>query len=67
VPIILTSRADSVHARLASCAVAVLFAAELRRGAALLKAAAQRPWIPAFSSSMRASMVAVDGPPPEQL
>jgi phosphate acetyltransferase len=41
VPIILTSRADSVHARLASCAVAVLFAAELRRGAALLKAAAE--------------------------
>jgi len=39
VPIILTSRADSVHARLASCAVAVLFAAELRKGAALLKAA----------------------------
>jgi phosphate acetyltransferase len=41
VPIILTSRADSVRARLASCAVAVLFAAELRRGAALLKAAAE--------------------------
>src|SRR5512132_3486180 len=39
VPIILTSRADSVHARLASAALAVLFAAELRKGAALLKAA----------------------------
>ena len=39
VPIILTSRADSARARLASCAVAVLFAAELRKGAALLKAA----------------------------
>ena len=41
VPIILTSRADSARARLASCAVAVLFAAALRRGAALLKAAAE--------------------------
>ncbi len=39
VPIILTSRADSARARLASCALAVLFAAVLRRGAALLKAA----------------------------
>ncbi len=39
VPIILTSRADSVRTRLASAALAVLFAAELRRGAALLKAA----------------------------
>jgi phosphate acetyltransferase len=39
VPIILTSRADSARARLASAALAVLFAAELRRGAALLKAA----------------------------
>jgi phosphate acetyltransferase len=39
VPIILTSRADSARTRLASCALAVLFAAELRRGAALLKAA----------------------------
>jgi phosphate acetyltransferase len=39
VPIVLTSRADSAHARLASCALAVLFAAELSRGAALLKAA----------------------------
>ncbi|MBK8175488.1 MAG: bifunctional enoyl-CoA hydratase/phosphate acetyltransferase [Rhodospirillales bacterium] len=38
-PIILTSRADSARTRLASCAVAVLFAAQLRRGAALLKAA----------------------------
>lgn len=41
VPIVLTSRADSARTRLASCAVAVLFAAELRRGAALLKAAAE--------------------------
>ena len=41
VPMILTSRADNVHARLASCAVAVRFAAELRRGTALLKAAAE--------------------------
>jgi phosphate acetyltransferase len=39
VPIILTSRADSARVRLASAALAVLFAAELRRGAALLKAA----------------------------
>lgn len=39
VPIILTSRADSARARLASCALAVLFAAALSRGAALLKAA----------------------------
>ena len=39
VPIVLTSRADSAHARLASCALAVLFAAALSRGAALLKAA----------------------------
>ena len=27
VPVILTSRADSVHSRLASCAVAILYAA----------------------------------------
>ena len=40
VPIILTSRADSARTRLASAALAVLFAAELRRGPALLKAAA---------------------------
>jgi phosphate acetyltransferase len=39
VPIILTSRADSARVRLASAALAVLFAAELRKGAALLKAA----------------------------
>ena len=39
VPIILTSRADSARTRLASAALAVLFAAELRRRAALLKAA----------------------------
>jgi phosphate acetyltransferase len=39
VPIVLTSRADSVRARLASCALAVLFAQSLKRGAALLKAA----------------------------
>ena len=38
-PIILTSRADSVRTRLASCAVAVLFAEEQRKGLALLKAA----------------------------
>jgi phosphate acetyltransferase len=35
VPIILTSRADSVRTRMASCAVAVLFAAARRRTAAL--------------------------------
>ncbi|WP_247879780.1 phosphate acyltransferase, partial [Azospirillum sp. TSA6c] len=34
VPIILTSRADNVRTRLASCAVAVLSAAARRRGAA---------------------------------
>jgi phosphate acetyltransferase len=34
VPIILTSRADSIHARLASCAVAALYA-HFRRGAAV--------------------------------
>lgn len=39
VPIVLTSRADSARARLASCALAVLFAESLKRGAALLKAA----------------------------
>jgi phosphotransacetylase/acyl dehydratase len=39
VPIVLTSRADSARARLASCALAVLFAAALVKGAALLKAA----------------------------
>jgi phosphotransacetylase/acyl dehydratase len=38
-PIILTSRADGAHVRLASAALTVLFAADLRRGAALLKAA----------------------------
>ena len=38
-PIILTSRADSARTRRASADLAVLFAAELRRGAALLKAA----------------------------
>ena len=38
VPIILTSRADSVRTRLASCAVAVLFA-DARRRAAVLPAA----------------------------
>ena len=37
-PIVLTSRADSAHTRLASCAVAVLFAEAQRKGAALLKA-----------------------------
>jgi len=35
VPIVLTSRADSVRSRLASCAVAVLFAHARRRSAAL--------------------------------
>jgi phosphate acetyltransferase len=35
VPIVLTSRADSVRTRMASCAVAVLFAAARRRKAAL--------------------------------
>jgi phosphate acetyltransferase len=35
VPIVLTSRADSVRARLASCAVAVLYADARRRSAAL--------------------------------
>ncbi|HYN39809.1 MAG TPA: bifunctional enoyl-CoA hydratase/phosphate acetyltransferase [Rhodospirillales bacterium] len=39
VPIVLTSRADSARARLASCALAVLFAAALARGVALRKAA----------------------------
>ncbi len=34
VPIILTSRADSVQTRLASCAVAALLAAALRSGVA---------------------------------
>jgi phosphate acetyltransferase len=38
VPIVLTSRADSVRARMASCAVAVLYA-HARRGAAALPAA----------------------------
>jgi phosphate acetyltransferase len=33
VPIVLTSRADSVRSRLASCAVATLYAAARRRGA----------------------------------
>jgi len=37
VPIILTSRADSARARLASCAVAVLFAEAQRRGLSLQK------------------------------
>lgn len=38
-PIVLTSRADSAQTRLASCAVAVLFAEAQRRGAALQKTA----------------------------
>jgi phosphate acetyltransferase len=38
VPIILTSRADSVRARMASCAVAVLYA-HARRGTPALAAA----------------------------
>jgi phosphate acetyltransferase len=41
VPIVLTSRADSARTRLASCAVAVLYAAAQRRGKTLLKAAAE--------------------------
>src|SRR5512134_1940030 len=40
-PIVLTSRADSARTRLASCAVAVLFAEAQRKGAALLKAVAE--------------------------
>jgi phosphate acetyltransferase len=40
VPIVLTSRADSARTRLASCAIAVLYADAQRRGLALLKAAA---------------------------
>jgi phosphate acetyltransferase len=40
-PIVLTSRADSARTRLASCAVAVLFAEAQRKGQALLKAAAE--------------------------
>lgn len=39
VPIVLTSRADSAHARLASCAVAVLFAEAQRRGLVMQKSA----------------------------
>jgi phosphate acetyltransferase len=39
VPIVLTSRADSVRTRMASCAVAVLYAAARRGGAPLLQAA----------------------------
>lgn len=38
VPIVLTSRADSARARLASCAVGVLLAAALRQSSALLAA-----------------------------
>jgi phosphate acetyltransferase len=38
VPIVLTSRADSVRSRLASCAAAVLYADARRRIAALPKA-----------------------------
>ena len=40
-PIVLTSRADNARTRLASCAVAVLFAEAQRKGAALLKKAAE--------------------------
>jgi phosphate acetyltransferase len=40
-PIVLTSRADNAQTRLASCAVAVLFADAQQKGAALLKAAAE--------------------------
>jgi phosphate acetyltransferase len=38
-PIVLTSRADSAQTRLASCAVAVLFAEAQRRGTVLHKTA----------------------------
>ena len=38
VPIILTSRADNVRTRMASCAVAALYAHARRSGAALLAA-----------------------------
>src|SRR5213075_3390360 len=38
VPIVLTSRADSVRSRMASCAAAVLYADARRRAAALPKA-----------------------------
>lgn len=41
VPIVLTSRADSARARLASCAVAVLYAAAQQQGGAVLKKAAE--------------------------
>ena len=49
VPIILTSRADSVMARLASCAVAALIAAARRE--ALPKRSPERSWPTPFSSS----------------
>lgn len=39
VPIVLTSRADSAHARMASCAVAVLFAEAQKKGLILQKSA----------------------------
>jgi phosphate acetyltransferase len=41
VPIVLTSRADSARTRLASCAIAVLYADAQLRGVALRKAAAE--------------------------
>ncbi len=41
VPIVLTSRADNARTRLASCAIAVLYADAQRRGLALRKAAAE--------------------------
>jgi phosphotransacetylase/acyl dehydratase len=41
VPIVLTSRADSARTRLASCAVAVLYANAQQRGTATLRAAAE--------------------------
>ena len=49
VPIILTSRADSVRSRVASCAVAVLHA-HARRGAAALPRRSRR-WIRSWSST----------------
>ena len=54
VPIILTSRADSVRSRMASCAVAVLYADARRRlAAAAIAGRLRRSWT-RFSSSTRA-------------
>ena len=48
VPIVLTSRADSVRSRMASCAVAVLYAAARRRAAS--RARGVTPWMRFWSS-----------------